>query len=117
MAGASGGAAETDRTAIVNALEIIDVEPLAARWLRLSFSDGAIVEVDVAPLIARGAVFERIRRHRGEFERVRVDRVSGTVEWPGGVDLCPDVLRGRAAPASGTRFARRVVRSPTGVTA
>jgi hypothetical protein len=28
----------------------------------------------------------------GFFSRVRVDPEAGTVVWPDGVDLCPDVL-------------------------
>lgn len=98
----------------MNALEITDVEPLDGRWLRLSFSDGAIVEVDLTPLIADGAVFERIRDERRAFERVAVDSVTGTIVWPGGIDLCPDVLSGRAEPASGVHLPRRVVRPAAG---
>ena len=34
----------------------------------------------------------RAFRDEREFAPVRVDPESGTIEWPDGVDLCPDVL-------------------------
>jgi hypothetical protein len=30
------------------------------------------------------------------FQQVSVDEEAGTVQWPNGVDLCPDVLYSRA---------------------
>lgn len=98
----------------MNAVEITDVRPLAEHWLRLWFSDGAIVDVDAGPLIASGPVFAPIRAERAVFERVTVDSGTGTIAWPGDVDLCPEVLSGREEPASGVRFARRVVRAAPG---
>jgi hypothetical protein len=92
---------------------IADVRPLADHWLRLWFADGAIIDVDAWPIIADGEVFEHIRADRAVFDRVRAD--GWTIVWPGDVDLCPDVLYGHGEPASGTRFARRVVRPGSGV--
>ena len=34
-----------------------------------------------------------------------------TIEWPGEVDLYPDVLRGDEKPASGAEIPRRVVQA------
>jgi Protein of unknown function (DUF2442) len=76
-------------------------------WLRLWFEDGAIIEVDVWPLLARGEAFEHIRSNRALFEEVRAD--GWTIAWPGNVDLSPDMLYGKYEPASSTRFERRVV--------
>lgn len=45
-------------------------------------------------------------------EQVRVKPESRTIEWPGGVDLDPDVLDGRAAPTSGAVIERRTVTEP-----
>ena len=39
-------------------------------WLRLWFEDGAIVDVDVWPLISWGEAFEHIRSNRALFEEV-----------------------------------------------
>ncbi len=48
-----------------------------------------------------GGVFASIRDDREVFEAVAVEREFGTIEWPGGVDIDPDVLRGDHPPASG----------------
>lgn len=88
---------------------VTQVEPLAGHWLRLTFGDGAVHEVDVGGLLAAGGVFARIRNAREAFEAVTVDPEFGTVGWPGHVDLDPDVLRGDREPASGASLARRIV--------
>ncbi|HEX5145833.1 MAG TPA: DUF2442 domain-containing protein [Conexibacter sp.] len=87
--------------------EVTSVRVLPERWLRLRFADGAVIEVDAKPLVAGGGVFAHVEADDAVFERVRV--ASGTISWPGGVDVCPDVLYGRGEPADGTRFERRVV--------
>ena len=88
---------------------ITEVEPLAERWLRLTFADGAVHEVDLAGVLETGGVFAQIRDDRDVFEAVTVDREFGTVRWPGDVDLDPDVLRGDELPASGAAIPRRVI--------
>ena len=65
---------------------ITAVEPLHERWLRLEFTDGAVMEVDVGPLLD-GPVFASVSRDPEIFREVRVDRELGTIVWPGGVDL------------------------------
>lgn len=91
---------------------ITDVRVLADRWLRLWFTDGAIVDVDAKPLIGGGGVFAPIEADDAVFQRVRAQ--DGTICWPGEIDLCPDVLYGRGEPDDGTRFERRVVRAGAG---
>lgn len=93
-------------------MKIRDVEVLEGYWLRLSFSDGAVKDVDLEELLATGRVSGPIRDHRDIFGRVRVNPETQTIEWPGEVDLDPDVLYGNFEPASGIRIARRVVRDP-----
>jgi hypothetical protein len=73
-------------------IKITGVEVLDGRWLRLRFSDGAVKDVDLSELLSRGGVFARIRDDRSFFEQVRVNPESRTIEWPGDVDLDPDVL-------------------------
>ena len=85
------------------------VEPLSGHWIRLSFGDGAVHDVDLSALFAAGGVFATIRDDRATFEAVHVDPEFGTIEWPGEVDLDPDVLRGDQHPASGVELPRRVV--------
>jgi hypothetical protein len=60
--------------------------------LELTFSDGAKGEVDLkSRIVGQGGVFAPLE-DPNEFRRVRVDPEAGTIVWPNGVDLCPDVL-------------------------
>lgn len=88
---------------------ITNVEPLAERWVCLTFGDGAVHEVDLAGLLGAGGVFASIRNEREVFEAVTVDQEFGTIAWPGDVDLDPEVLRGDQTPASGRALPRRVI--------
>ena len=90
---------------------VTQVEPLSGHWLRLSFGDGAVHEVDLSVLFSAGGVFTAIRDDRATFEAVAVNPEFGTIEWPGEVDLDPDVLRGDQEPASGAEMPRRVVQA------
>lgn len=93
-------------------IRVTDVEPLEGFQIRATFSDGAVKEIDLSELIGKGGVFAPIRDRREIFEQVRVNPESHTVEWPGEVDLDPDVLYGRFEPASGARLERRTIREP-----
>lgn len=88
------------------------VEPLDGHWIRVTFDDGAVKDVDLSQVLAAGRVFAPIYERREVFEQVGVNAESGTVEWPGQVDLNPEVLYGRHEPASGHRIERRTVREP-----
>ena len=74
------------------------VEVLREHVLRLTFSDGSVRDVDVAALL-HGPVFAPMRASAEEFRRVFVDAESGTVAWPNGADICPDVLYHGRTPA------------------
>lgn len=91
---------------------ITDVEPLDGHRIRATFTDGAVKDIDLAELLAGGGVFARIYNERQVFEQVRVNPETRTVEWPGDVDLDPEVLYGRYEPASGHRIHRHTVREP-----
>ncbi|MGQ0521444.1 MAG: DUF2442 domain-containing protein, partial [Actinomycetota bacterium] len=47
-----------------------------------------------------GEVFEPLK-DPALFAQVSVDAIAGTIAWPNGVDLDPDVLHGDYEPASG----------------
>lgn len=89
---------------------LTDAEPLEGHRLRVTFTDGAIKEVDLGDLLAAGGVFASIYERREVFEQVSVNAETGTVEWPGDVDLDPEVLYGRYEPASGHRIERRTLK-------
>ena len=46
-----------------------------------------------------GPVFEPLRRDLGLFRQVAVDEELGTIVWPNGADMDPDVLHGDFEPA------------------
>jgi hypothetical protein len=68
------------------------VELLHDYTLRLAFSDGSSRDVDLEPELW-GPMFEPLRDPE-EFRKVTVDPELGTVVWPNGADLDPDVLHG-----------------------
>ena len=72
--------------------EIVEVRHLGAHRLFLRFADGAAGEVDLAGRLRFDGVFEPLR-DPAAFGQARVDPDWGSVAWPNGVDLCPDVLR------------------------
>ena len=98
-------------------LYVSEVKPLEGHRIRVTFSDGAVKEIDLAGLLSAGGVFTPIYEQREIFEKVRVNPESRTVEWPGEVDLDPEVLYGRYEPASGHRIPRRTVRGPVSTAA
>ena len=72
---------------------------MAGHTIRLVLTNGAEITRDIGDLL-RGPVFRRIRSDDHEFRRLRVE--AGTVAWPSGVDLDPDVLIwGGPPPATG----------------
>jgi hypothetical protein len=71
---------------------IIAVHPLGAFQLSLEFTDGSRGVVDLRTWIAgRGGVFLPLQAPE-YFASVAVDAEAGTVVWPNGVDLDPDML-------------------------
>jgi hypothetical protein len=82
-------------------IHVTDVVPLEGLWIRVTFTDGAVKEIDLSELLATGGVFAPIYEQREIFEQVAVNPESGTVEWPGQVDLDPEVLYGRDEPVAG----------------
>jgi hypothetical protein len=70
-------------------LEIRRAVPLEGRTVRLTLSDGSIVERDLTDLLD-GPVLQRIAADDAVFRRVRAH--DGTIVWPGDVDLAPETL-------------------------
>lgn len=73
-------------------IRIETVEPLDGYVLRLVFSDGSARDVDLEPELW-GPVFEPLR-DPDVFRQVAVDNELGTIVWPNGADMDPDVLHG-----------------------
>ena len=72
-------------------VDVVDVTVLSGFRVRLRFDDGAERDVDLRRFL-NGPVFEPLVRDRSVFESVRVDPDLGTIVWPNGADIDPDVL-------------------------
>lgn len=83
-------------------VDITNIEILHERVVRLRFSDGSERVVDLAPLLW-GPVFEEIANDDSFFAQVSVDSEIGTIAWPNGADLDPDVLHDDHEPANPAR--------------
>src|SRR3954447_6368634 len=83
-------------------IAVTSVEAIAPYRLYLVFNDGTHREVDLSDQL-KGPVFEPLHDF-DYFRQVRVDERFGTVVWPNGLDLDPDVLHGSERAASGRRF-------------
>lgn len=79
-------------------IRICSVVPQKAFRVRLGFTDGTQREVDLAPFL-HGPIFETIRQDSEVFRSVRVDERAGTITWPNGADIDPDVLYEGLKPA------------------
>jgi hypothetical protein len=77
--------------------EITAVEHLGGYRLRLSFADGFVGDVDLADRFqqSKGPMFEPLQDVE-YFAKVTIDPELGTVVWPNGADLAPDVLHQQA---------------------
>ena len=80
--------------------------------IRVTFSNDDVKDIDLSSDLsnARG-VFVPLRDPQ-VLPEVRINELSGTVEWPGEVDLDTEVLYGRFEPAAGPPLTRRTVREP-----
>jgi hypothetical protein len=93
-------------------ITVTAVEPKGAYRLLVTFDDGAVKEIELGDLLADAhGVFLPLRDPK-VFAQVKANLETGTIEWPGEVDLDPEVLYGRHEPASGKRIIRRTVREP-----
>ena len=75
---------------------VTDVRHVKDYTLEIRFSDGKAAELDFRQrVVGRGGVFTPMESI-DFFRQVTVDREAGTLVWPNGVDLCPDVLYAEA---------------------
>lgn len=64
-------------------------DPLDGFGMRIFFEDGTVKEIDLEKYL-RGPIFEPVRKNRDIFQNVQIE--GGTIAWPNGADIDPDVL-------------------------
>jgi hypothetical protein len=77
---------------------IFSAQPLPGYRLKVVFNDGLSGIFDVEPE-RRGGVFLKLLDAK-TFNAVTINPDLGCVEWPGGVDLCPDTMHQAMATKS-----------------
>ena len=80
-------------------VRITSVKPLHEFRVEITLTSGEIVQRDLGPLLT-GPVFELIRTDQEQFRQVRAE--DGSLVWPGGIDLCPDVVIWGGMPPADT---------------
>jgi hypothetical protein len=69
---------------------IVEVEAREGYRVWIRFEDGISGEVDLSDLVGKG-VFQSWEDPE-EFRKVFIDEETGTIAWPGNIDLAPDAL-------------------------
>jgi hypothetical protein len=81
--------------------DVVEVEAVGDHRLRLRFEDGVEGVIDLTAIVPFEGVFAPLRDPT-VFAAARVNGELGTVCWPNGADLDPDVLyalvQGQPAP-------------------
>lgn len=75
-------------------VDVVEVKPLGERRLFLKFADGLEGELDMDRVISRYAGVFLPLLEASFFRSVTLDPELGTIVWPNGADVCPDVLYG-----------------------
>jgi hypothetical protein len=77
-------------------VKVVEAIPQQDFVMRLVFEDGTVKEIDLEPFL-HGPVFELIRQDLSLFRQVKI--AGGTIAWPNGADIDPDVLYYDLKPA------------------
>lgn len=73
-------------------IDVTSVRALPGRQLALTFADGLSAIIDVDRIVHHyTGVFSPLRDD-DYFRQVTVNPELGTIVWPNGADICPDVL-------------------------
>lgn len=74
--------------------EVVSAEYRAGYIYTVLFDDGSKGDVDFAPYLERGPIFEPLRNLEF-FKRARIE--GGTIAWPNGADIAPETLYEKVA--------------------
>jgi hypothetical protein len=72
-------------------LDVVGVELAGDYHLTLTFEDGDRRIIDICQVVAMTGVFEPLKVPEF-FRQVKVDPELGTIVWPNGADLSPEML-------------------------
>ena len=70
-------------------VDVAAVEVISDHYLRLTFKDGVVGDVDFPDKDTWHGVLEPLK-DPAFFAQVRVDPECGTIAWPNGVDFAPE---------------------------
>ncbi|MCX6592076.1 MAG: DUF2442 domain-containing protein [Acidobacteria bacterium] len=82
--------------------DIVSASALEGYRLSIRYEDGVEGLIDLGAIVSFRGVFAPLQ-DPAYFSQVRVEPELGTVSWPNGADLDPDVLYGRLVPGSDDR--------------
>jgi len=88
--------------------DIVAVKPLDGYQLLLRFEDGIEGVVDIGQLIQFSGIFTPLQ-NREYFAQVQIHPDTGTIVWPNGADLDPDVLYAIVAKSPIPDYSRAVL--------
>jgi hypothetical protein len=80
-----------------NLIRVRSASIIKDQIVHLEFEDGRVKEIDLFPLM-RGPIFEELLSEPELFKQVMVHH--GTLVWPNGADIDPDVLYYGLTPAA-----------------
>ena len=78
-------------------IDVIAANPLSDRRLELTFEDGLHAVVEMDRIVKSYTGVFALLLDQSYFQQVRVDHELGTIVWPNGADVCPDVLYSEAS--------------------
>ena len=73
-------------------IDVTAVQPLDKHQLALTFADGLQAVVDMDRVITHYSGIFAALMDDDYFRQVQVNPELGTIVWPNGADVCPDVL-------------------------
>jgi hypothetical protein len=82
---------------------VVGVAVIRPHVMRLLFDDGLVRDVQYTAGEASGSMVAPLD-DPGYFAQVRVNEAAGTVVWPNGLDLAPEVLHGDHEAANPSGF-------------
>lgn len=77
-------------------VRVQDVKPEGEFNVTVKFTDGSQKKINLEPFL-HGPIFEPIRNNISEFHTMFIE--EGTIAWPNGADIDPDVLYYGLTPA------------------